>query len=305
VAALTATDLEVTFVKHIPCAGGALKKCIPAKVLYSEIKALPSNVLTVELSFDESVVRVNGRCDIFTASADEFPEAFVPDSPFVPVRNFSDALKRVVCAASDDDTRYVLNSVYCDMEHGKMVGTDGYRLHLDDIVAEGGQPLIIPIRAARLLAKHPITDGLAMHAGENQTTLVFDLAGGKMTARAMTGDYPDYRQVWPSDLPVEVCFSSKDFLSSLDGADPLSAGIVALTINGSLKVESDGDNGAYKWEIPCEVKSKPEGVITYKFRPSFLLDALKSFPRDRVVFQGGGIGACLINGKTLVMPLKD
>ncbi len=72
-AVLTATDLEVRWTRHVACEGDAVAACIPAKLLLSEVKALPAGVQVVELGFIEeeagSMVSVKGIWSRSTGSS--------------------------------------------------------------------------------------------------------------------------------------------------------------------------------------------------------------------------------------------
>jgi len=70
---LEATDLQITWVRRIHGKGDAVNRCIPGKLLMNEIKALPDGA-NVELTFSRHAVSVNGRCEILTPDAEEFPE---------------------------------------------------------------------------------------------------------------------------------------------------------------------------------------------------------------------------------------
>ncbi|MGA2191886.1 MAG: tetratricopeptide repeat protein, partial [Nitrospirota bacterium] len=117
---LEATDLQITWVRRIHGKGDAVNRCIPGKLLMNEIKALPDGA-NVELTFSRHAVSVNGRCEILTPDAEEFPEikvnAGVEQPDAVLIENLSDGLKQVFPAISTDETRYVLTAVLIDPEN--------------------------------------------------------------------------------------------------------------------------------------------------------------------------------------------
>ncbi len=158
---IVATDLEVSWSKIISCKGLKMSRCILAALLLKEVKALPENIREVVLSFKDNVVSINGRCKIFTLSADDFPK--LPEAKTwteVQVDSLVSGLQRVSHAMGESDTKYVLNGAFLDLEKKKVVATDGHRLHYEDIGIRGGKvkSLVIPRKAVALMLKHPYSD---------------------------------------------------------------------------------------------------------------------------------------------------
>jgi DNA polymerase III sliding clamp (beta) subunit (PCNA family)/predicted RNA methylase len=309
-ATVTASDLEVTWRTQIPCDGDVICRPVHASVLLSEINALPDAVTRVEITFMEGSATVNGRCNILTPDAEDFPELRFPEGERLTLSGLAESLKTVIKAASSDATRYVLNAVCIDPAKGKIVATDGFRLHVNTIDASGPAPqLLVPTRAAKLLAKHTIADAVTVAAHNGSTYLLFEVGEGVMMTRPLQGAYPNYEQVMPksANLPNKVTFSSKDFLKLLEGAHPLSdAGRIRLSVNGSLKIESEASGfGSYTWEIPCHKSASSSPETVYHFNLGFLVDAIKSFPADCVTLEAPEkYGACLINSNAVIMPVR-
>ena len=105
-------------------------------MLLAEVKALPEETESVEWLFKAGTASVNGRCDITTQDADEFPEMNLPAFEGQAIGNLAEALKAVMPAVSTDETRYALTGVYFDFASSKLVGTDGFRMHTEDIVPD-------------------------------------------------------------------------------------------------------------------------------------------------------------------------
>ena len=59
-------------------------------------------------------------------------------------------------AVSTDETRYALTGVYFDFASSKLVGTDGFRMHTEDIVPDDVtmKAALIPLKSAKIIAKH-------------------------------------------------------------------------------------------------------------------------------------------------------
>ncbi len=195
---VSATNLEASWTRTVDVvASGALSACIPAKTFMAEVRALPSEVRDVELRFSDGSVSINGRCKIRTTDGEEFPKLPTVFGNVVKVSGLTEALSRVIPAVSTDQTPYVLTGVMIDIERGKVVASDGFRLHYDDIVTEGGPALILPANAVKILLKHKGEDLIYLPAEEGKH-VGFSVAGGLPTARLMEGAFPDYENVIPT-----------------------------------------------------------------------------------------------------------
>jgi DNA polymerase III sliding clamp (beta) subunit (PCNA family) len=190
-----------------------------------------------------------------------------------------------------------------DLGKGKVVATDGSRLHADDIEANGGPALVVPASAVRLLCKFKGESLITLPCPEGKHA-AFSVAGGTLTARLMEGNYPDWEQVMPTRL-VTTTFAASEFLTLIEGAKPLAQGVIRLTINGALVISSEAEHGKYEWRIPCIVEKPREGELSYSFNHEYLIDAIRAFPAERVSLgTPETYGACLVNGKAIVMPIR-
>jgi DNA polymerase-3 subunit beta len=288
-------------------------------VLNSEIKALPAEVETVELSYSEEPANkssmsgnlkfrslsVNGRCTLFCADPEEFPEiAAIEQENFVSIGDLAKAIKAVIPAVSKDETRYSLTGVYIDPVNKIAAATDGYRLHSENINPDHAAPaVIIPLRTASLLLQYPLNETMATNEAKDR--VVFIVSGGTLISRVIDGNFPDVKNVIPANT-IRASFASEAMLKLIDGALPLSEQTgVLLTFNGGLEVRSESDAGHYKWNIPCTAEGLAGDSATFSFAPRFLIDALKSYPQETAIIEmPEEYGACLINGKAVIMPRR-
>jgi DNA polymerase III subunit beta len=305
---VTATDLERTWTTLIPSQGGTVNKCIPLDTLLKEIKALHSDILTVELKFTGDWVEVNGRCRIVTVDGKEFPVLPSVTGTKVEISGFADLLKRVIPAAGESDTRYTLNTVLVDLEGGHIVATDGHRLHIDDIAAVAeGKKIMFPRKTALLVAKHAVSGSFEIA----DNWIVMDLAGGQMYSRLVEGTYPAYDQVIPKGNPIRVRFQGAELLKILEGALPLCRNdAVKITVNGRLEVAtSNPDLGEYNWRMPCRSEGKGDEALTIGFNAKYVIAAVKSFTtkeNDEVTLEltDKPLAACILNSKAVIMPMR-
>jgi DNA polymerase-3 subunit beta len=307
-ASISASNLETSFTCTHACGvTKPVRTAIPAKVLFQEIKALPSEIRDVELSVTTGKgnmrVSVNGRCSIHTMEAGEFPELPSGFETVTKVRNMKEATSRVITAVSRDETRYVLTGLFLDFEGGNAVGSDGYRMHHEVIEADGSPrpSIVIPANAIRTVLKFKGEDEVLFGP---EGHVAFSVNGGLLTARLMDGNYPSYKEVIPKP-EARVTFAASEFLKLIEGAVPMANQTIRLQVNGDLVISAAEALGRYEWRIPC-TREGGDKELVYHFNPAFLVDAIKAFPADRVTLgtPDGAYGAVLVNGKAVVMPQR-
>lgn len=280
----------------------SMVRCIPLDILLREVSALHADINEVKLTFKESTVNVNGRCEIHTLPAGDFPEYKDFDGVKVEVPGLAEKFKTVLPAAGERDTRYMLNAVLLDLDKGYIVATDGHRLHIEKTVVLKGKKAVIPSGTAELVIKHSAE---LLKLGGNR--IAFKLAGGEMTSTLMEGTYPDYEKVIPKENPIKITFKGLELLKVLDGALPATTfgNVIKLTIDGSLEIEAvNPDLAHYKWHIPCTKQGGDKNLII-GFNARYLIDAVRSYGKDEVVMEmSTPLNPCVINSKAVVMPVR-
>ena len=304
---LFATNLEESWRVSIPCdSPEPVTCCIPIALTLQEVKALPKDISEVAFTFNKECLQVNDRCELHVSEADEYPsEQIYSFGEPVQLPGLLEALTKVAPAMSDDETRYNLTGARIDPAAGKVVATDGFRLHMDDVTPTAAPAVTVPRDAVKMAIKYAVSDELkiAMKDDQEAAAVSLSMKGGTLVTRTIDGPFPDFTHLIPEN-PVKLRFSSKDFLQLLAGANPLSKQTVRLKANGTLTVEADGDSGAYSWQIPCESEGT-KNTFSLTFNPKFLVEALKSFQYETAVMLiPETYGACVINQKAVVMPVR-
>src|SRR5207247_9430352 len=116
--------------------------------------------------------------------------------------------------------RLVLNGVLFSFKDNKMtlVATDGRRLAMGEIELEFPRSheadLIIPTKAVTELQRLLTDDGeLKISVGSGQ--IAFDLNKTLLVSKLIEGNYPNYKQVIPSEAKERVTLEREAILNSL------------------------------------------------------------------------------------------
>ena len=300
---VTATDLDVT----VCCAVEATVQregasTVPVKKLFGIAREL--GVPQLEIEVDEkngcrikaaaSYYRINGL------AADEFPPLpkFGEDKKLsLPQEKLKGMLRRTSFAVSTDETRYVLNGLFCSLKDHKitLVATDGRRLALTDeeadVSADNQVEFIIPTKAINELNRLLQAAGqVEIRVTENQAA--FDLKAENsfsvlLITKLVEGSYPNYRQVIPAESAERIALVREELLQALRRAE-----IMTSEKSNSVKLAFTKNNLAITANTPEVGEARESIAVNYKgkdlsiaFNPAYLLDPLKALDTDEVFLE--------------------
>lgn len=300
---LTATDLDVTVACSVEAKikkGGAAT--VPVKKLFGIARELGGNEIDLEvdeksvcsLSAGPSFYKINGL------SADEFPP--LPKFKEEKKVTLSQAtvrgmIKKTAFAMSTDESRYVLNGIFLSLKDHKltMVATDGRRLALveeeADVTDKSTGEFIIPAKAVNELNRLLQEKGdIEIKFTENQAAFTLkDEKGGSVLiiTKLIEGNYPNYRQVIPSETKERVTFAREEFLHALKRAEIMTsekANSVKLTFGkNTLAITANSPEvGEARESIAINYKGKELAVA---FNPRYLIDPLNALAEDEVYLE--------------------
>lgn len=296
---LVGSDLEITIFVGAPAETIEDGTTVLQARLFGDIvRALEPGVVTVEADGDEARIS-SGRSDfaLRVLPADEFPQVPEPTGESVRIDGavFSEALRQVVPAASRDDARPILTGVHLEpTDDGlRLVATDSYRLSLRDLPGEkvlpGDRSVLVPAKALAEVQRLLETGEVSVVIGEREAT--FDLERARITTRLIEGEFPNYRQLLPSDYPNRLTVERESFIEAVKRVRLVAQGREGAPIRLSLspaKVEltAQAQDVGEAHEL---IDAKYEGEeMTVAFNPEFLLD-----------------GAGVVQGEELVLETLD
>lgn len=323
----TATDLDVS----VCCSVEAKVKkqgatTIPVKRFFGIVRELASP--EIELEVDErntcSVRAGASFYKIHGLSADEFP----PIHPLkedrkitLPQEKLKGMLRKTSFAISTDESRYVLNGIFISLKEQKMtmVATDGRRLALVDeevdIPKNSQGELIIPTKAVNELNRLLGDKGdVEVKLSDNQVSLTLSDDKGfsiLLMSKLVEGNYPNYRQVIPSETKERIALPREEFLAAVKRAQ-----IMTSDKANSIKVTVGLNNLAITANSPEVGEARETMAINYKgkemaiaFNPAYIIDPLSALTEDEVFLElidELSPGVLKINGPFLyvVMPMR-
>jgi len=319
---MTTTDLDISERCYVECdveVPGSTT--LPIRRLAGIIRELDESKIMFEVNEDDvaSVQCGSSYFKIIGLPTRDFPP--IPDADGkmcyrIDQGKFKEMLRKTCYAASQDETRRVLNGVLLAFKDCKltMVATDGRRLALVEqeveFPPEADTEMILPTKAVSELMRVLGNDGdLKIHAQKNQ--VVFEMETTMISSKLIDGVYPNYRQVIPSGCDEKVTIERELLLAALrrvsvvttdkSNATRLTFGANQLTI-----ATSTPDVGEGRDTVPVKYAGKEISII---FNPEYLMDPLKNIADDEVFIElndghSPAILKCSIPFLYVLMPLR-
>ena len=324
---LTATDLDVTVASSVEA---KVKKpgaaTVPVKKLFGIVRELASSEIDLEVD-EKNICSVRAGASFYKIhglAAEEFPPLpkFKDDKKIsLPQEKVKGMMKKTSFAISTDESRYVLNGIFISLKDHKMtmVATDGRRLALVDEevdVSDKSQgEFIVPAKAVNELNRLLAEQGeVELRYTDNQASFTLkDDKGGSvlLVTKLIEGNYPNYRQVIPSEVKERISLVREEFLHALRRAE-----IMTSEKSNSVKLTFGKNNLAITANSPEVGEARESIAINYKgkemaiaFNPKYLIDPLNALANDEVFMElidELSPGVLKINGPFLyvVMPMR-
>jgi DNA polymerase-3 subunit beta len=297
---LKATDMELAFEAVVPVEGqGTRVVAIPGKKFVETVRVYPDGMLTLE--WPENGNRLWLRAKGFNSEhniqpGEGFPELPKPEpglpSVTVPAQAFRKAITLGSISVSKDATKPALSGVLLHLgKHFiRVVSTDGFRLAVVEVPCETGLEndarLIVPRRALDLLPTSLNDDG-QMTLTWDERSLFMDQPGLKFSTRRVTGNYPAYEKVLPSELPKKVIVDREDFLKTLR-----VVGLKKDDYNKNVRLFFEFPNLRVFFQHPDEGVNQgtlgfsgEEQPLELAFNIDYLTELLERIPGEEVVYQ--------------------
>ena len=317
---LAATNLEM----GITCYIGAKVEVdgattLPAKLLSEYVNNLPAGNIDIEIENNTAHLSAGGyESKINGIDAGEFPS--IPEvkgdvSFTIAGDTLAKALEQVVGVCSGDDSRPVLTGVYLYTDNGVLyaVATDSYRL-AEKRVAEVGVDfqVIVPGRSVSELLRLLGDSDVEVRVDEEQIGFVFNDI--ELVSRVIDGEFPDYRQLIPQEVPTQARVATNELKSVAK-----IAGLFAREDAGSVMVSIDEEAmhirsianqvGENTSQLEASVSGEP---IEVSLNGRYINDALGVIDTEEVdVGLTGKVNPCLIRPVDddsylhLIMPLRS
>ena len=300
---LTASDLEATITITLP---GKIEKegkiLLPAKTTMSLLSTFSGEKISLEQEQNNLVMKgEKARVSLKTEAVQDYPqiESQGFEETFKMKRQtIEDVVKRIVFAVSRDQTRAVLTGILiAPQEEGtRFVATDGFRLSLltkKEEKMSGKDSIVVPARVLTAVVdawQGQESEAVEVSVADKKNQIRFVLPQVSILARLVSGSFPDYRKIIPTESQTTVTVSRDELLRAVKFASVIAreaANTVRLSINDKEMVVSANaaQTGTNQITLPIQKKGDPVDVA---FNYRFLLDLLSAGSEEEVVFETKG-----------------
>jgi DNA polymerase-3 subunit beta len=294
---LSATDLEVGLCLHVPEVEVQEEGVVllPHARISPVVGATPDEA--VSLSADDGAVLVEtegSRFRILGEDPAEFP--VVPELPAEGIVEMDcDVLKymvrRTVFATADEMGRYALHGVLWVLgSEGtiEMIAADGSRLaHVKKKAtnaAGGGSEFIVPKPAMDQLTRLADFGTGIVRFAVAEGRLVAENSAGRLACQLVEGQFPNFRDVIPTESKIKVQLDTKALVSAVRRAGYMTTEETRVVdfrfAPGELLITAEApDVGHAEVRVPLEYDGE-EACIA--FNPEFLEEMLSVVEREAV-----------------------
>lgn len=232
-----------------------------------------------------------------------------PHSLTVSAENLSAAFKVAAAAAGDDWTMPMLRGVLLssDGTRVEMAGTNRYRLavcELSNAVTSGEWRTLIPAATVKLLAG--LVGKVALTVTGERVRLAHER--GWLDVRTIESTFPQYARLFPDEWPAMFEVDRKRLIVDWQAVKTMKSGNSPGRVTfGPESVQVEGSGAT-----PASVTGD-EGEREVAFNPVYMLDALRTFNSERVVYHGGlrdrpwlltGDASGVTSPRVLLMPVR-
>ena len=324
-AVLMGTDTEIGMRYQIPeveteSTGEVL---LPTARLTQILREVMSDEVILDVS--EEMLEIHAGQSEFRLPVED-PREFPDVAPFnaencyaISGQALRQAIKRVAFAADDESTRYALGGIFMELSPTQIVlaATDSRRLAVMHSMSgvQGDvsetKSVVLPRKAMTLLERSIEGDDSEILIAPGDNDVVIRSGGCMISPRLVEGRFPNFRDVLPSETPVNIDLVSGPFhnlvrQSQIVTSDE-SRGVDFVFSSGLVTLKSQAaDIGQSKVELPIDYDGEELAIM---FDPRFVAEFLRVLEPETTVNLGliGGedpaVFRCGEEYKYVIMPL--
>ena len=321
---ISATDLEIGIEIKIPAEieiEGATT--VPAKLFLELIGTLPQEKVTFQtLEGSLEVTSKKNHTLLQTAPKEEFPALYEELGEVLlsfEKGEIQKVFKKIVFSSSIEATRPALSGVLLSQEGDGLVivATDGYRLSLDQFVAnqpaKSATTVIIPAKVIKEAIALREEEGVKLFVSRHNNQVAFVQKEAILIGRLIEAEFPNYKKIIPTDAATKVTFDRESLLKAVKACSIFAretANIIKLSIKKdtivvSAKTPSLGENTV---EVDATLIGEENDIA---FNARYILDALSNIDSQELIFEMTGplnAGVFKIAGNLhflhLIMPIR-
>lgn len=240
------------------------------------------------------------------------------------IENFRKALNNVIFSVSTSENRLELTGVLFSFSNKKLelVATDSYRLAEKRIKTENESEdikIIIPSKTIqellRILNNNDQEENNKINISFSDNQVLFSFNSTNLISRLISGNYPDYKQIIPTNKKTKALINKNELLRAVKAASIFSKnGIndIFLQVKKNQVIISSfsSSSGESNIKIDASISGEENNEITINFK--YLVDGLNNIDSEFIeLFILNDNSPCLIKKENeddylyIVMPIRQ
>jgi len=308
------TNGQFAAVMSTPVLGGTGESFCVDGTMFARVCSMCNGEVSIETDAKTCTIRGAGRTrlPIVNVNVPNY-ERVTGDSFDIGASDFSKAYGGVAYAVSQDQTRITLTGILIETESEdsiRFVSIDGFRMAVENIKGRFSETgMVVPAQFMKLISASTFT-GDVIAITTNGKKIQAETDGMLMSCTLLTGEFPPYDKIMPTEFKTEVLVNADLFRTALK-----SSGVVCSTSNlvkleiseDKLTVSGNSEQADYEAEIPCTLQGNG---LKIAFNLKYLLDTINSVSNDSIVLQFNlPTSPCVLHGKDdtglrLILPVR-
>ncbi len=270
---------------------------LPAKRFFQLVRELTSPQIKISLLSNEvaEITSVSSNFKINGMNKSEFPT--LPDINNamqipIPAMKLKEMLSKTYFACAREDSRYVLNGIYMQINNGSatFIGTDGKRLSKlqtkIDIDTSFQGSYILPLKASEEMIKMLPDEEQNINLCLMHDKVFLENSNLTLITKLLTGQYPDVERVIPETTPIEMTLHREELITLLR-----QVSLFTTDTSGSVRFIFE-DNQLQLTAISSDIG---EGIVSMPvdysgerfeiaFNPFYFIDILRHSKDETIKF---------------------
>lgn len=269
---------------------------ISGKPLFNVVRSLSDQPIKFDVSMSENKAIIKYNNCVFNVpieNTETYPE-FPTDSSIhieseIASRLLIQNIENTIFAV--DELRPAMSGIYFDFinQNLTMVATNGFELITNtnrNVSVNSDASFILPKKTALLLKKilnKETQKQIKIRIGKNIGELSFN--GGFIKFKLIEGNYPNYKNIFPTDNNISITLEREMFISALKRvfscSDEVNHSVWLNTENGGMKISTENMDFAIKAQenVPCNIIGSD---VKIRFNIVYLIEILKSINSESV-----------------------
>lgn len=309
---VTATGTDLDFLATSSVAAKITKPgscCVRAKLLSDIVKSFNDGAVDLKLDDDGTLHVSSGKSKfgVQTAPANEFPKMkpLGRDKEIaISGKDLAKALKKVMSAASRDNSRPILMAVHFSPKkdgHLNLAATDSYRLAVAKIKGAGSSlqslgDVVVPLSPLEEVVKNVGEKKDDIYVVTDGNRIQFRVGDNIFSSTLVNGQYPAYENLLAVKENYTASISPNDIVPALKRIQIMGQGDGSVSVKMAFKDDevtlssSRLDTGSASEQVATTfthhtedgAEADPDEVFSIAFNPGFLAEAASMFGDDDI-----------------------